>query len=289
MGRSPHLRHAALVFEKASHMSDAALRQPLPALRPATMHQVPVPGGSLACWDTGGDGPAVVLLHPGTGSHAVWGYQQPVLAAAGYRVIGYSRRGHMGSPGTEEPGSSAEDLAALMDHLGLAQAHLLGCAAGAIVAFDFALSFPDRVRALVLACTHMGLEDPDYAALSASLRPAGFAQMPSEFREVGPSYRAANPEGVAAWVALEHLAIPGKRLEQRRLNRLDRAALGRLGMKVLLIGGDADLWAPPVIFRIFARALPGSELVILAEAGHAAQWEQPQAFNAAVLDFLKRV
>lgn len=266
---------------------DAALRHPLPAPVPALTRHVPVPGGgSLECWDTGGEGPAVVLLHPGTGSHAVWGYQQPVLAAAGYRVIAYSRRGHFGSPATPDPGCAAEDLEALMDHLGLARAHLLGCAAGAIVAFDFALSFPERVGRMVLACTHMGLEDPDYAALSASLRPKGFAEMPSTFREVGPSYRAANPEGTAAWLALEHIAIIGKRVEQRRLNRLDRAALGRLPMPVLLIGGDCDLWAPPAIFRIFARALPGSELVILAEAGHAAQWEQPEAFNAAVLRFL---
>jgi pimeloyl-ACP methyl ester carboxylesterase len=269
-------------------MSDAALRHPMPAPVPAGLRQVPVPGGSLACWDTGGDGPAVVLLHPGTGSHAVWGYQQPVLAAAGYRVIAYSRRGHLGSPSTQDPGCAAEDLAALLDALGVARAHLLGCAAGAIVAFDFALSFPDRVGRMVLACTHMGLEDADYAALSASLRPKGFAQMPGDFRELGPSYRAANPEGAAAWLALEHAAIPGARLEQRRLNRLDRAALGRLAMPVLLVGGDADLWAPPPVFRLFQRALPGSELVILAECGHAAQWEQPEAFNAAVLGFLGR-
>ncbi|NKE47617.1 alpha/beta hydrolase [Roseomonas frigidaquae] len=275
-------------FESEPEMSDAALRQPLPAPVPASFHQVPVPGGSLACWDTGGAGPAVVLLHPGTGSHAVWGYQQPVLAAAGYRVIGYSRRSHLGSPATEDPGCAAEDLAALLDHFGIARAHLLGCAAGAIVAWDFALSFPDRVGRMVLACTHMGLEDPDYAALSASLRPKGFSELPGTFREVGPSYRAANPEGTAAWLALEHAAIPGKRQEQRRMNRLDRAALGRLAMPVLLVGGDADLWAPPSVFRIFHRALRGSELLILAECGHAAQWEQPEAFNAAVVEFFGR-
>lgn len=269
-------------------MSDAALCHPLPRPLPVETRRVPVSGGSLECWDTGGDGPAVVLLHPGTGSHAVWGQQQPVLAAAGFRVIGYSRRGHAGSPATAEPGCAAADLAALLDHLGIRRAHVLGCAAGAIVAWDFALAFHARVGRLVLACTHMGLEDADYAALSASLRPPGFAQMPAEFRELGPSYRAANPAGVTAWRALEHAAISGPRVEQRRLNRLDRAALGRLAMPVLLVGGDADLWAPPSVFRQFQRAIPGSELLILAECGHAAQWEQPEAFNAAVLRFLKR-
>jgi pimeloyl-ACP methyl ester carboxylesterase/GNAT superfamily N-acetyltransferase len=240
----------------------------------------------LAFWDTGGEGPAILLLHPGTGSHAVWQHQRPVLAEAGFRVVGYSRRGHLGSPATEDSGCAVDDLAALMDHLGLARAHLVGCAQGAIVALDFALSHPARVGRMVLACTHMGLEDADHAARSAALRPPGFAAMPAEFREIGPAYRAANPEGVAAWLVLEHAAIPGRKVEQPRRNRVDRAALGRLASPVLLIGGDADLWAPPPVFRDFARAIPGSRLVILPECGHAAQWEQPQAFNAAVLDFL---
>lgn len=260
----------------------------MPDIRPPPpIRQARLEGASLAYWDSGGDGAAVLLLHPGTGSHAVWGYQIPVLVAAGFRVIGYSRRGHLGSPATADQGCAVDDLAALLDHLGVARAHLLGCAQGAIVALDFALTQPARVGGLVLACTHMGLEDADHVARSAALRPPGFAAMPAAFRELGPAYRAADPEGVARWLALEQAAIPGAKVEQPRRNRLDRAALGRLAGPVLLIGGDADLWAPPPVFRDFARAIPGSTLHIFAECGHAAQWEQPAAFNAAVLDFLR--
>jgi len=94
---------------------------PLPPQVPVTEGLLDVRGAQLWYWDTGGKGEATVLLHPATGSGATWGYQQPALAKAGYRVIGYSRRGHFRSVITDaNAGSSAlEDLLALTSHLGL--------------------------------------------------------------------------------------------------------------------------------------------------------------------------
>ncbi len=249
-----------------------------------------LPGIRLAYSDTGGDGAVVVLLHPNTGSLAVWAYQRPALMAAGFRVIAYSRRGHLGSdPGPEEaPGTGSGDLLALLDHLGLDRVHLMGTAAGAIVALDFALSYASRTLSATLACTILGITDPDYIALGQRLRPAGFAAMPPEFRELGPSYRAENPAGVEAWRALEHRAIPGRQSRQGTTTRLTYAALRGLSVPCLLVTGDADLWAPPAVQRLFQRHLPHAEAVVIAEAGHSAYWEQPEAFNAALLDFLTR-
>ena len=71
---------------------------PLPPAEPVTAGQLALANGAkLWAWDTGGEGAVVLLAHPASGNHASWGYQQPVLAAAGYRVIGYSRRGYAGS------------------------------------------------------------------------------------------------------------------------------------------------------------------------------------------------
>ncbi|WP_426956805.1 alpha/beta fold hydrolase [Muricoccus radiodurans] len=267
-----------------------AMRQPLPPPTPFPKARAPLPGAALEYWDTGGDGQVIVLLHPGTGSHAMWGYQEQVFPHAGYRVIAYSRRGYLGSDAGPEndPGSASDDLERLMDHLRIDRFHAVGSAAGAIVATDFAISRSNRLRSLTLACTIMGLRDPEYVALSNSLRPRGFAEMPAPFREVGPSYRAANPEGTARWLELEHLALSGRRVNQRVTNEITWAALRALRVPTLLLGGDSDLWAPPSIYRMYAEAIPNSELVILSEAGHAAHWEQPRAFNAAVLDFIGR-
>jgi pimeloyl-ACP methyl ester carboxylesterase len=250
-----------------------------------------LPDIRLAYWDTGGDGAAVVLLHAGTGSKEVWEHQCPALVAAGYRVIGYSRRGHLGSdPGPEDrPGTGSGDLLALAEHLGLARFHAVGTAAGGIVALDFALSHPARLLSVTLACSILGITDPDYVALSERLRPPGFATMPPDFRELGPSYRAENPAGVARWLELEHIAIPGRQVRQPTATRITFAALRGLDLPCLLMTGDADLWTPPSVLRLFARHIPRNELVVIPEAGHSAHWEQPAAFNAALLGFLRNV
>ena len=103
--------------------------EPIPPQMPARHGSVAVEGGSLGYWDTGGDGPAVVLLHAGTQSMAGWPYQQPALAAAGYRVLAYSRRGYQGSD-APDAGHAADDLAALLDDRGIATAHLVAAAHG---------------------------------------------------------------------------------------------------------------------------------------------------------------
>ena len=81
---------------------------------------VVIPDGELAYWDTGGSGPVVVLLHPATGTAETWSPQREPLAAAGFRVIAYTRRGHLGSTPVdpEHPVPATEDLRALIGALG---------------------------------------------------------------------------------------------------------------------------------------------------------------------------
>ncbi|WP_344204389.1 alpha/beta hydrolase, partial [Aeromicrobium alkaliterrae] len=81
-----------------------------------------------------------------------WPYQQPALVGAGYRVVSYSRRGHLGSSpndGIEQAVGSA-DLGLLLDHLNLDRSHLVSAAYGGFFATDYAFSHPDRVRSLTV-------------------------------------------------------------------------------------------------------------------------------------------
>lgn len=249
-----------------------------------------LPGTSLWYWDTGGEGDAVVLLHAASGSGAFWGYQQPVLARAGYRVISYSRRGYLKSdPGDpNDPGAASEDLQNLLAYLGVGKFHAVGLAAGGIVATDYALSHPERLKSLTLTSTIMGVTDKSYLDRCSIFRPAFFADLPKDFQELSPSYRAGNPEGAAAWTALAKTSMIGKRLNQKNANVITWAKVETIGVPTLLMTGDSDLWTPPSILRLQASHVKHAEVEVIREAGHAPNWEQPEAFNAALLDFLGR-
>ena len=245
----------------------------------------------LAYWDSGGNGPAVVLLHPATGSRLVWGYQQAAFAAAGYRVIGYSRRGFNGSSPVDatNPGTGADDLRLLLDHLRIDRAHLVGTAAGGFVAASFALTWPKRVRTLTLACTILSGADRNVMDMVPSLREPWYNALPHEFRELSPSYRAIDAAGVQRWHELNAQSRGNNPAANQPAGEpATLASIARLSMPVLLISGDADLISPPPIARLFHQAIRGSELVVLSECGHSAYWERPVEFNAAVLRFIVR-
>lgn len=264
---------------------------PVPRQVPSQSGLAELADTRLSYWDTGGPGPAVVLMHPASGSALMWGYQQPVLAKAGFRVIAYSRRGHFGSDpvaGTDG-GIPSQDLLRLMDHLQVRTFSLVAAAAGCSVSLDLAVSRNERLRAVVFACgSFSGISEPDYVAMGQRVIVRGFEDMPAEFKELGPSYRAANAEGTKAWVELEHKAVSGKRSGTRNANKLDWPGIAGIRAPTLFLAGAADLYAPPVQVRLVASHVPHARMLVFPECGHSPHWEMPDAFNAAVVDFLKR-
>lgn len=280
--------------------------RPPPALDLSGQGHVELPaagGARLYYWDTGGDGEALVMAHAGTGSAFVWGYQQQVFADAGYRVIAYSRRGYRGSePGPvdadgralEASGRPLDDIEALVNYLGLERFHLLGQAAGGGISNGYVKEHTDRILTSISVTALQSIDEADWSDPTTSLRVLGgatelgsFNSNPAELREVGPSYRWANPEGLAAWIELEHTNRP-MLVDHAAGVRVTWADIESRAFPTLLIAGDADLYAPPSMYRYLHSRVPNSELYIVSEAGHSVYWEQPQVFNRLVLDFLSR-
>src|SRR5262245_19665190 len=221
-----------------------------------------------------GTGVPVVFLHAGSGNAALWQGKVELFQGAGYRCIAYDRHGRA---------SAADELEALVSQLALDRFHLVGTAAGGIVAVDYALSFPKRLRSLVIANSIFGIQDEAYVALQKRLRPAPqFEALPVEVRELGPSYRAANPDGTRRWASVAHHPNP-----QPTRRHITYAALKTIKAPVLLLTGDADLYMPPSLLREVSTCFPGSTVVVVPECGHSAYWEQPELFNKAVLEFIR--
>lgn len=252
-----------------------------------------VPGARIWYTDTGGSGAPVVFMHAATGSSRVWEYQIPAFTEAGYRFIAFDRRGWgrtVIDPAGPQPGTAADDLLAVMNHLGIERFHLVGTAAGGFTALDFALSFPQKLRSLAVACSIGGVQDEDFLELGRRLRPPQFDTLPAELREIGPSYRAANPEGTRRWIELERVSRPdGPRMPAQPLrNRITFSLLETINVPTLFISGGSDMYAPPPVMRRFAARIKNSEFVDVPDAGHSAYWEEPRIFNQAVLNFVRK-
>lgn len=311
------------------------------AVKPATTPVVVVPepqqvaakeglfdvgGARLWYWDTGGDGQAVVFMHPGTGNGTSWVYQQPVFAKAGYRVIGYSRRGSYksetdanppGAPAAAGPMTSRdiEDLNKLATELKLGRFHLVGIAAGGFVAAHYSVNFPETLRSVVLGCSLMNIQEPDYQALITKTQAPNLISLGSEYIELSPSYRSLNPEGTERWIAIEKKNPPnamGARAGGRTggpgapgapggiaatfasqnaggRKPVNFTTLREMTAKVptMMMTGDADLYFNPGLLHYVTQRVPVAKKLILEFSGHAPFWEQPTEFNRMIMDFIK--
>jgi len=252
---------------------------------------VDLPNAKLWMTDTGGTGDPIILLHANTGTSEIWQKQTPALAQAGYRVIAFDRPGWGKSVVREgqKPISVAEDLDALADHLRLSKFHLLGTAGGGYIALDYAAWRPERLKSLVIAASGLGLTG-DEEAIAFRKRAAipGFERQLPEVREMSPSYRGMNPEGVARWKEIdEHAMQAGAVVPPLRTPNTDEK-IASITTPILVIAGGVDLTTPSGAIRLWAKHLKTYDWLLVPEAGHAVAWEQPDAFNQGVLAFLRK-
>ncbi len=283
----------AAVLGFATCVTSSGLAAQTPPAATAREGYAELPGVRIWYKDAGGSGVPVVFMHSASGSSRNWEYQIPAFTAAGYRVIAYDRRGWgrtVSDPPNGPPGTAADDLQALMDYLHIDRFHLVATAAGGSVSLDYAFSFQQRLRSLVLAdAAAGGVQDEEYQAMGRRIRPPQFDSLPIDFRELGPSYRAANPEGTRRWIELERMSRQEPPAPaQGTKNKLTFLSLEAIKVPTLLLTGDADLSAPPPLLRFLAAKIKNSETAIIPDAGHSVYWEQPEVFNSTILEFIRK-
>jgi pimeloyl-ACP methyl ester carboxylesterase len=251
-----------------------------------------LPGVKLWFTDTGGDGIPIVLLHANTGTSESWEAQAAAFGAQGYRVIAFDRRGWGRSIADAatgpQPGSVAGDLDALADHLNLGKFHLVGVAGGGFVAIDYAGWRPERLRTLVVAASTGQFSEAEMRDITARIEIPELRKQGAVYREVGPSYRGANPDGTRRWIEIEEHARQPSVPSQPLRSPNTFAKLATITVPVLAMAADADLLAPPALMRAWASHLNSYEWAVVPDSGHAIAWEHPDVFNENVLAFVKR-
>ena len=247
-----------------------------------------IPGARLWFKETGRHGTPVVFLHAASGTNDSWGLQEPAFNEAGYRCIAYDRKNWGRSESVTPAGSAGDDLEALAQHLGLNRFHLVCTALGGIVGLDYTVEYPDRVISLTVSSSFTGVTDQSYLDVQTRLRPPEISNLPIELREVGPSYRAVNPEGVAEWLRIEessrHEITPEEGQSPR--SAMTYARLAAMQTPVLMLTGGADLLSPPSMMKLVADHIPNCRFEVVPEAGHAAFHEEPEVWNKLVLEFI---
>ncbi len=252
--------------------------------------------GTRIYWDEKGKGEPILLIMGLSYASCMWHRSRPVLAAH-YRTIAFDNRGVGQSdmpPGPYSILGMAQDAAAVLDAAGARSAHVFGVSMGGMIAQEFALQFPERVRSLILGCSAAGgptAQPADPAAIAMlqatswmSAEDAAQAAVPFIYDSGTPRARIDEDIDIRRpWFARReaYLAQLQAILAWESYSRLPQMAA-----PTLVIHGQADRLVPVGNGKILAERIPGAKLVLLERAGHLFSTDQPDAAHKAVLEFL---
>lgn len=258
-------------------------------------------GGRHLAYDDCGQGRALLLIHGFPLCRRMWLPQLQPVAEAGFRVIAPDLRGFGESEPSAPPCSLedyADDLVALLDHLGIERAVVAGMSMGGYILLNLLDRHPGRVSAAAFLFTRAGADDEagkarrsqlagevaagNRQALEDAFGPILFAEptrerKPELVREVGGWIRQASTDGVV-----------GALMAMR--DRKDYTqTLGNIAVPCLVAGAELDRAVPPQNAAILAEGLADATSCLIPEAGHMANMEQPDLLNSHLLDFLRRL
>ncbi len=259
-----------------------------------------IEGNPRLALDHSGNGPMVLFMHGIGGNRTNW-HDQIMACRDSFHAVSWDARGYGESDDYEGPldfGDFARDVLRVLDHFGVEKAHLVGLSMGGRIAQDFHARFAERVATLVLCDTMADFTQtltPEKRADFIRLRqePLLAGKEPADLADdlvaslTGP---AAKPEARSRlWnsIAALHKKSYLKTIEASL--SFDRSSdVANISVPTLLVYGEHDRLTPPEVGRELNRQIAGSHFVVIRNAGHLSNIEQPDAFNRELLAFLNR-
>ena len=258
------------------------------------------PGAELY-WEVTGEGRAIVFAHGLGGNHASW-WQQVAEFAPHYTCVTFAHRGFAPSSpivGGPDPSHYGDDLAALIDHLGLQGVCVVAQSMGGWTAIEYALRQTGQLACLVLAAT-TGSIDPGRLPQAEQARLARW-QVASEAARRALLARGIHAacgermfhEQPAMHLLYRHIDDSNAGLDKEAVRARLKAArvrapqeLAAISCPILFISGDEDIVMPPFAADALAAMTARAEVAHIADAGHSAYFERAQSFNRLLGKFL---
>ena len=239
------------------------------------------------------DAPAVLFSNSLGTDLRMWEPQARSLATR-FRVVRYDSRGHGRSdapPGPYTLDQLSGDALALLDALDIARAHVCGLSLGGMVALSLAANHPDRLHRAVFANTAARIgSEASWSERIAGVRAGGMGGIRDAVvaRFLLESFRQSHPETERAVSEMLQSTPPAGYISAcEALRDADlRGVVGQITTPALIIAGEHDQSTPPAQARELHAAIAGSQLVILSDASHLSNLEQPEQFTAHLLAFL---
>lgn len=242
-----------------------------------------------------GEGIPLVFIHGFPLNRSAWSKQVEAFKSS-YRVIAPDLRGLGETEATAGPvpmGRFAEDLNALLHHLGTGPAIIVGHSMGGYVALAFARAYPKALRALVLVGTKAGADSPGAAAARRALAEKVRAEGTSVVVEaMAPKMLSAShtDAAMAASVQAFMATATPEGVVSALLGMAERpdagAWLGKIRVRTLVMVGAEDTIIPPSESEILMMGIPSAQLKVIPKAGHLVAFEQAEAFNGALREWL---
>ena len=233
----------------------------------------------------GGSQTSLLLSHGFAATSAMWRHNVDALSED-RTVVAWNQRGHGDSDAPSDPAAYGHeqclgDMAAILDAVGAERAILVGMSLGGYLSLQFHLAHPERVAGLVLVDTGPGFRKDEARDRwnESALRRADAIERDGSLGSMSTEVRAAahrDVRGVAH--AARHVLT---QVDARVIDSLPRIAVPTL----VVVGSDDTNFLASADY--FERSIPGARKVVIDNAGHASNLDQPAAFNAAVGDFLK--
>lgn len=251
-----------------------------------------IEGGELR-FETAGTGPVVVFVHGNFADAGMWDPQFGEFAQ-GFTAVRYDLRGFGASPLAVGPYSHHGDLRALLTHLGHERAHLVGLSLGGDIVLETALEFPDLAASLVVVPGSALESEPwmeeGWEAIGAAVGDHDHLRAREIVMDFPPMRSLKARPDLRGRVAHMLDAYPWQHFEaEEEYVSVDPPAMQRLAeirSPMLVVSGALDDPAFLDTGAFIVREVPGARRIVISDAGHMVNMEQPAAFNQAVRSFI---